>query len=491
MSPLQALSVHKKILILNSYSQEYDWTKRQNNGFISTLQAKVPFPIEFSVEYLDTKRKSFDEAYEAFFVRYLQTKYDRYTPDVIYVTDDDALGFCVRHCDTLYPKTPVIFSGINNASLVATLDHRWVTGVLEDKEIQPNIELIRQFSPQTREIWIVGDGSTTYRSMLPRIRDQIRRYQKYTFHLVGSKKIDDVLRMLPKHKAFVILTTIGGFVDARGNNLTLRESMALLRRDPERIFISMEDGYVTQGVIGGYVTSGMRQGSQAALMTAAYFHGRPIATIGPLTKSPNIYLFDHAALVRHRLILSAYIARQSEILNHESTYVERHKQIIVDGLFIVFVSLAITVIVLSLILIEKNRTIAARDAKFAHDMETLTDLQAMQEVGERVLETGYWIRSAKEGSAVAISHGLAALLHREAAGPMTQTQWLESVHPTDLHEVRRAIEESTAGDEGAHVLDHAFVCDDGTVVHVRHTIARIRMEKGEEKVVGMVQKIDG
>jgi hypothetical protein len=44
-------NVKKQILILHSYSQEYKWTKSQNDSFVSTLQESLSTPVEFSVEY--------------------------------------------------------------------------------------------------------------------------------------------------------------------------------------------------------------------------------------------------------------------------------------------------------------------------------------------------------------------------------------------------------------------------------------------------------
>lgn len=187
----------KRIFILHSYSQEYEWTKLQHNNFVASLVQSSLFPMEVSVEYLDTKRLKFTDKYQDFFLRYLQEKYKGYAPDAIYVTDDNALTFFSNHKNALFANTPIFFSGINNLSLADSLDPTFFTGVYETKEIEPNIELIRQFSPQTREIWIVGDGSTTYQSIEADIKKKIYKFPKYTFHFLSSDKINDVIAHLP------------------------------------------------------------------------------------------------------------------------------------------------------------------------------------------------------------------------------------------------------------------------------------------------------
>jgi len=254
----------KRILILHSYSQEYGWTKSQHNGFTSELKDKVPFPLEISVEYLDTKRLQFSEEYQKFFLTYLETKYKNYVPDVIYVSDDNALKFFLNQENRLFRYSPIFFSGINDLSLAKTIDSGKYTGVYETKDIVPNIELIRLFSPQTREIWIVGDDSTTYKSIEADIRKHIVSYPKYTFHFIASARIHDIIAKLPnRRKSFVLLTTIGGWIDEDGHNLTLNESIEHLTKNPNLIVCSMEDAYVSGGVIGGFVTSGMSQGKHA------------------------------------------------------------------------------------------------------------------------------------------------------------------------------------------------------------------------------------
>ena len=57
----------KRIFILHSYSQEYGWTKSQHNSFLSSLEKSPLSSMEVSVEYLDTKRLKFTDAYQEFF----------------------------------------------------------------------------------------------------------------------------------------------------------------------------------------------------------------------------------------------------------------------------------------------------------------------------------------------------------------------------------------------------------------------------------------
>lgn len=363
---IQAQAEEKKhIFILHSYSQEYSWTKVQHENFINTLQKSCTSPLDISVEYLDTKRLTFSPEYQAFFLSYLQKKYLNYSPDAIYTTDDNALNFFINHHNALFSKAPLFFSGVNNLNLISKLDPTRYTGVYETKDIVPNIELIRQFSPQTRDIWIVGDDSTTYRSIESDIRSKIGNYPKHTFHFLASSKIDEIRSKLPQSpKTFVLLTTIGGLCDAKGVNLTLKESISLLKQNQNLILCSMEDVYIQSGVVGGFVTSSANQGIHSAKLLLRFLHGESLQNIPSIIKSPNVYMFDRHALMESRLILSEYIARNAIILHEDKTFFERYQQVILNTIFIFFLLFLIFLVFVFFITSQKN-------SKMKHLQESL------------------------------------------------------------------------------------------------------------------------
>ncbi|WP_151174282.1 ABC transporter substrate-binding protein [Sulfuricurvum kujiense] len=310
------------------------------------------------MEYLDTKRLEFSEEYQKFFLTYLETKYKNYLPDAVYVTDDNALKFFLNHGNRLFRHSPVFFSGVNDLSLAKTIDPLRYTGVYETKDIVQNIELIRQFSPQTRDIWILGDDSTTYKSIEADIRKHLVNYPKYTFHIIASAHIHDIIEKLPNTpQSFVLLTTIGGWNDEDGHNLTLKESIEHLTQNPNLIVCSMEDAYVTGGVIGGFVTSGTSQGKHAADLVVRYLKGEDLKSIHSVLKSPNIYMFDHDAFKNSRLILSEYTVRDAVILHKEKSFFERFHEIILDVTFITFVLFFVFIVAVIFMLHQKNNQI--------------------------------------------------------------------------------------------------------------------------------------
>src|SRR5690606_4799823 len=102
------------VLAVHSYSQEYTWTSLQHRAFVSEFKEGSGLAVVFSTEYLDTKRRLYSPEYAATFSRFLAEKYQHYSPDIIYVTDDDGYLFARDYLSKLYPGVPVFFSGVND-----------------------------------------------------------------------------------------------------------------------------------------------------------------------------------------------------------------------------------------------------------------------------------------------------------------------------------------------------------------------------------------
>ncbi|QDF96951.1 hypothetical protein CJ010_10630 [Azoarcus sp. DD4] len=101
-----------EILVVHAYSQEYPWTRGQHLGFMNGLARDPHRAYDVRVEYLDTKRTGYDEAYATSVARHLGEKYRGYGPAAVYVTDDNGLSFARNHLGDLFPGVPVFFSGV-------------------------------------------------------------------------------------------------------------------------------------------------------------------------------------------------------------------------------------------------------------------------------------------------------------------------------------------------------------------------------------------
>lgn len=382
-----------KVFALHSYSQEYAWTKNQHVGFVSALNITNK-TFEFYTEYLDTKRVQLTPEYEKNFFEYLKNKYKDTNPDVIYVTDDDALEFILRNYKELFNDAnniPIFFSGINNLQMQTILPKEHFAGVYQVEEIRQNIELIKQFSPQTRDIYFIGDSSSTYLNMQKEILLQQENFKNLTFHFISDEHISNIQAMLPNTpRSFVVLTTIGHLKNDNNETLLIEESIEKIKENKNIIILTMQDSYMIQGVVGGYVTSGNKQGKKAAHLVLQYLRQKSLLNIESIAESPNVYMFNSKELVNSRIILSEYIARDATFVGKNEDFVEKNRSMLLNILTIALVFSifgAITIFAL-------QRKKCNKQAKKLQELENIKVTFNLQEQFlENLLsfnDVGYW-----------------------------------------------------------------------------------------------------
>ncbi|EDZ62588.1 putative diguanylate cyclase/phosphodiesterase [Sulfurimonas gotlandica GD1] len=356
------------VFILHSYSQEYAWTKKQHNSFVETLNNSTE-KFEFSSEYLDTKRLKFTDEYQEYFLEYLKMKYAEINPDLIYVTDDNALNFIFSNYKKIFHKQiPIFFSGVNNLDMQKILPKDVFVGIYELKDIEPNIALIKQFSPQTRDIYFIGDNSNTYASIKKELESKQSEFANINFHYLSDEYISKIKSQLPtKPRSFVILTTIGNFKDSKNITLLPRESIDIIRENKNLIILSMEDSYMYDGVVGGYVTSGSSQGGGAAKLVLQYLEKGSLEGLESIDKDSNEYFFNLKELSNSRVILSEYIARNSTLIDNDNS-IEGEKSMFLNIFTIVFIVLFFGVV--TMYAIEKK--------KYKHQAKKISKLEYLK-----------------------------------------------------------------------------------------------------------------
>lgn len=376
---------HCEVFILHSYSQEYEWTKKQHEAFVKTFE-KNDIDCNYYIEYLNTKRADFTVSYAQNFLEELQKKYSNFIPDLIYVTDDNALSFMLENEQQLFKskkQVPVFFSGINDLSIKSKIFSKPYRGVYEVKEVVPNIELIKLFSPQIRDIYFVGDRSTTYDA----IKAEILKYQSEFFHMkfhfLSEEKISELEKLLPKNtRSFVILTTIGKLQDDNGETLSLKKSTSILSSHKNITYLSMEDAYMHKGIIGGYMTSGVKQGEEAAKLAIKYMQNHSLKNVYSLEKSPNIYMFSAIEVREHRIILSDYLLHNSTIINQQEKVYTSYKDFLsIFAFILVFVLL----LLFSILYVLQKR----KNTEHIKDIQKLDSLRSKLYIKDQLIENIY------------------------------------------------------------------------------------------------------
>ncbi|HEY9197754.1 MAG TPA: EAL domain-containing protein [Gammaproteobacteria bacterium] len=481
---------HAPVFILHSYSQEYPWTKRQHEGFLDALAENGNLRIVPTVEYLDTKRVGYDPEYAAGMAAHLAWKYRGYRPAVIYVTDDNALNFALSHLGGLFPLAPIFFSGVNNLQLRDTLDPRRVTGVFEQKDIAPNLELMRHIAPDVRDILVVGDDSETYAAIRTELDIALRHQPDIRARFVSGRRLSTLLGELSgRSERFVFLTTLGGIGDDAGQPLPLADTIAAIAAAGPFTIISMEDVYLQPGVLGGYVTSGVRQGAAAAALARRYLEGTPLEQLPALSTSPNEYLIDATELLKTGLRLPDDIAAQARILNQPPGFYARHQNIILTALYLLAALFLLLLFGSLLVLMRKNRQILRGSAALTEQARHLIEVRESLTRAQHIAGMGNWDWHIDTDQHYWSDECCRVFGIDAASARPSYAAFLACVHPEDRarigHAVREALENRTDYD-----VVHRIVRPDGEERIVRENAEIVRDAQGNAtRMIGTVLDI--
>jgi hypothetical protein len=479
-----------EILLLHSYSQEYSWTKKQHNSFVKKLNNSDK-KFDFSTEYLDTKRLKLTSKYQKDFVDYLQMKYADVEFDLVYVTDDNALNFINSNYNKFFSskkQVPVFFSGVNNLSISDVLPKSRYAGIYEIKEIKPNIELIKQFSPQTRSVYFLGDDSDTYNSIKKTIQANEKDFPNLSFKYISDEYISNIKKNLPnKTRSFVILTTIGNLKDEKNKTLLPNESIEIIKENKNLILLTMEDTYMYKGVVGGYVTSAQIQGSKAAELVLNYLKDGTLKNINSLKKS-SAYYFNSKEITASRIILSNYIARDAKILDKDNSSIIDRKSLMLNLFTILLILLLMTFFIVYAVKTKKYNQLSKK-LKYLKSIKS--KLRAKNQLVDYMLSfnnMGYWKLNLKDNK-MSVSQELLKMFDIDSDLYKDDSELISYfVHANDKKLFNDNLYYAKESGESI-VFKHRFISSNKTTFDVTHTVYTEDNQDSTSSIVGIV-KID-
>ncbi len=335
-----------KILVINSYHQGLSWTDSLVSGFRSSVQKQNP-AAEFYIEYIDSKRKPLTQDREAQFLSYLKTAYSHQDLDLIFLTDDDAAKFWMRHGNDISPNTKVVFAGVNKYYDFPSN----YCGLLEAIDFSSSLKLINQLSPSAKTIYVVNDSTTTGKVLTAQLLDAVSKssISTETSFLTGLSLAAMKERVASIEAPDVIYFILYN-VDSQGQYYsfeTILDSISLVAKVP--IYVSWEF-YLGHGAIGGNLISPGLHGREAGLFANQILEGESPADIG-VVPGPTRDCFDCNVL--KKTSISRYDLPDDAIVLHSPFAFIRENWMLFLTLSVIFMLLLI--IILSLVVINRLR----------------------------------------------------------------------------------------------------------------------------------------
>lgn len=140
----------------------------------SSLRAHVPWPIDFSISYLENPRFE-EESYRASLAETFRRGYGSQKPDLVIVSSEPALRFAVQYRDKMFPGVPIVFFAVSTA--LAHQKMPGVTGVSTPAGTRGTIDLALRLHPDTTGVAVITGESETEKVWLADVHTELLRYR--------------------------------------------------------------------------------------------------------------------------------------------------------------------------------------------------------------------------------------------------------------------------------------------------------------------------
>ena len=372
---------------------------------------------------------------EEAFAEFLGKRMSVWEPDLVVPVGSPAGRFVAKYRDRLFPRTPVIYTGMDLRTLPAGAFANNATFVGESFDLKGLVDDMLRLDPQTNHVVVILGATPLERYWTQVFRDAFAPFEgRVKFTWVNDLSFEQMLKLvseLPPH-SFVLLALL--MRDASG--VTYNQDAALTRlsvasRAPVNGMFQHQLGL---GIVGGRLYQGELQGVESARVAARVLRGDPISSFPPRVVEASKPTYDSRELTRWGFDESR-LPPGSVVLFRQPTAWQRYRRHVIA---------AAAVIVLQAVLIF-GMLVQFRRRRLAEAARRRAEADAQQ----RRAELAHLSRVATLGQLTAtltheLSQPLTAILSNVGAGQ----QFLAGRDP-DLAEVRETLADISADTQRA------------------------------------------
>lgn len=290
-SSLPASAETRRVVLLFDERVELPGMSRLDAGFVRTLQAKSPDPIEVYREPMDLSRFG-SAAYKLSLRDFLRAKYADKKIDVAVAVMAPAFDFLSSYGPLIFPRTPIVFCGLERRQLGnRPLPPDWY-GVLVKRELAPTLDIALRIHPKTREIVVVSGTSEFDNTISTEARNEFRPYEsRFAFNYLSDLPFRSLLQTLSRLPPdnIVFFTTL--FQDGSGKSFTPYEALQQISAAASvPVYASAADQYLGRGIVGGRLFSFAEHGADTAeLVLRVLSGGVPSEAVSESTSSKAVF----------------------------------------------------------------------------------------------------------------------------------------------------------------------------------------------------------
>ncbi len=292
----------KKILVVNSYHPDYEWTENILRGFNHILRQQLP-DTELYREYMDLKRMAEDTAKKTTLAQ-LKQKYHPKFFDLIVAVDDGAYRLMLEQRDRLFPGIPVVFCGVNDFKAEDIAGKDGFTGVVHQVDFKRQVELALKIVKNVKNIFFIYDNTDTGQGLFAQANKDFQKagkiYPELKFFYYSGKDFSHrelfrALEQLPSQSVVILSVWLK---DRNMEYLSLEDSCRLISRSANAPVFCFIRNSIGRGPLGGEVTSGEFLGEAVAEMSVKILSGVSASTLPVVHRDLGKLVFDYRQLLR-------------------------------------------------------------------------------------------------------------------------------------------------------------------------------------------------
>ena len=166
----------------------------------SSLRTRVPWPVNFSLAYLENPHFE-EDSYQESLAEILRRGYGRQKLSLVVTVSEPALRFAVRYRDKIFPGVPIVFMSISTS--LADQKMPGVTGVATAAGARATIDLALHLHPDTTAIAVIAGESQIEKDWLAAVHAELLGHEDKVreIDLIGSPGSQMIERVaaLPPH----------------------------------------------------------------------------------------------------------------------------------------------------------------------------------------------------------------------------------------------------------------------------------------------------
>jgi PAS domain S-box-containing protein len=418
----------KRVLLVHSFGSSAPPFTTHSTAFETTLTQEMGKGVDLDEVSLDMARYAQPDMEEPF-ADLLSKRLAKWQPDLVVPIGSPAGRFVAKFRDRLFPRTPILYTGMDKRTLPDDALTSNATFVGEAFDLKGLVEDILQLQPDTNHIVVVLGATPLERYWTDAFREAFAPFNdRVKFTWVNDLSFEQMLELvskLPPH-SFVLLGLL--LRDASGVTHNEDEALQRLRAVANAPINGLYQNQVGLGIVGGRLYQGELEGEESARVAIRILRGEPIANFPPKIIGTLGPRYDWRELRRWK-ISESRLPAGSLVLFREPMLWERYRWWIIGVLAL----LALESATILALVVQRRRRRRAQEA--------LRESQQLMELATGAGELGLWSRDVSGGE-VWLNGPMRALFGFGPDEIVRFTDIFARIHPDDRNrmvaELRRA-----------------------------------------------------